>query len=421
MNTAESSAVRGDLKRRGWSEADSPEDASLVIINTCSVRKTAENRIWGRLGFYKRLSLRNDFRLVIIGCMAERLKDDIKKKFPVVNDVVSNFKKINLAELAEDDLSVIAAAGDSLDETYLFFDNHGRVSDSHSMIPVMNGCDNFCSYCIVPYVRGHEISRDTGSIIDEINQLAGSGISEITLLGQNVNSYRYEDADFADLLSRILTETDIKWLRFTSSNPQDFTDRLVQLIADEHRICSFIHLPAQHGSDSVLRAMNRKYTSKQYIDLALKLKSLQRGISLSTDLMVGFPGETDDDFRQLREMMEEVRFEEAFTYYYNPREGTAAYKLEDNVLHEVKLARLDQIIKLQHEITHEQKSRRLGTVTEAVIEGLSKKNSKEVLARTEKNSMVVYPGEITKPNQYVKLRLKELRGNTFIGEAVCSN
>ena len=284
------------------------------------------------------------------------------------------------------------------------------------MIPIMNGCDNFCTYCIVPYVRGHEISRDSNKIISEINKLSADGVSEITLLGQNVNSYKDKNTDFSDLLSRIISETDIKWLRFTSSNPQDFTDKMVDLIGQENRICSFIHLPAQHGSNDVLRRMNRKYTVEQYIDLALKLKGLSRKISLSTDLMVGFPGETIDDFNKLKTLMETIRFEEAFTYYYNPREGTKAYDFEDDVPHEVKLQRLAEIIDIHRKIAYKEKSKRLGSVVDAVVEGISKKDCNEILARTERNSMVVYPGSITKPNNYVKVKLLELKGNTFIGE-----
>ena len=421
MNTAESSAVCEDLRGAGWTEAATSEAADLVIINTCSVRKTAEDRIWGRLGYYKKLSETRDFKLIVIGCMAERLKDDIKKEFSVVDHVISNFKKVRISELIGGDLSEISAQKDKIDETYSFFDNHGRLTESHSMIPVMNGCDNYCSYCIVPYVRGHEVSRDLEEILSEIKNLSTGGVSEITLLGQNVNSYRYGNSDFSDLLYKILNETDVKWLRFTSSNPQDFSDKLIRLIDDSSRICSFIHLPAQHGSDAVLKRMNRKYSSSQYITLARKLKNLPRKISLSSDLMVGFPGESEKDFEKLLALMNEVRFEEAFTYYYNPREGTAAYKMPDDVPHEIKIERLNTIIKLHQKITAEEKSKRIGNIVEAVVEGVSKKDSNEILARTEKNSMVVFPGEIAKSNGYVKIRLKELKGNTFVGEAICLN
>lgn len=423
MNTAESGALAASLIDQGWSEASSDADADLIFINTCSVRKTAENRIWGRLGYFKRQKQEHDFKLVVIGCMAERLKDQIKKEFPVVDAVVSNFKKDQIAQIvsgSERKLASIAAELDEIDETYNFFDKHRSVSGSHAMIPIMNGCDNFCSYCIVPYVRGHEISRNEKDIISEITGLNQSGITEITLLGQNVNSYLYEGQggrlNFSALLRLIIKETDTKWIRFTSSNPQDFSDELVDLIGLEKRICSFIHLPAQHGSDPVLKRMNRKYTTGEYRTLAHKLKDLDRGISLSTDLMVGFPGETADDFTKMKELMEEVRYEEAFTYYYNPREGTAAYDFDDDVPEEVKLARLSEIIDLHRKIAFEEKSKRIGETVEAVIEGTSKKDSNEILARTERNSMVVYPGKITKLNEYVTIKLKDLKGNTFIGE-----
>ncbi len=418
MNTAESSALKQNLTEAGWTEAESPENASLIVINTCSVRKTAENRIWGRLGYYKMLKKNNKFKLIIIGCMAERLKDDIKNEFPVVDSVISNFKKIRISELLDGDFEEIAAERDRIDETYDFFENHGKTTGTHSMIPIMNGCDNYCSYCIVPYVRGHEISRTADKIIDEIAALNKSGISEITLLGQNVNSYFEGNTDFSDLLNRILSETDTKWLRFTSSNPQDFTDKLIDTVSASDRICSFIHLPAQHGSDKILKKMNRKYTSEEYIKLALRLKTMPKHFSLSSDLMVGFPGETEADFLELIDFMNVVRFEEAFTYYYNPREGTAAYNLTDDVPHEIKLARLTEIIELQHHITFEEKSARIGTTVEAVVESVSKKDNNKILARTEKNSMVVFPGQFEKLTGYVNIRLTALNGNTFIGEVV---
>ena len=418
MNTAESAAVMKSLVNHGWTQAEDAENCELVIINTCSVRKTAENRIWGRLGYYKRLKQSRKFRLIIIGCMAERLKDEIKKEFSIVDSVISNFKKIQIADLLDDDLEKISASKDSIDETYDFFDTHGKISDNHSMIPIMNGCDNFCTYCIVPYVRGHEVSRNENKIIEEIKSSNLNGISEITLLGQNVNSYRYDETDFTMLLKKILKETDTKWLRFTSSNPQDFTDDLIDLIAEENRICSFIHLPAQHGSDRILRKMNRKYSSSDYFILTDKLEKCGRNISLSTDLMVGFPGEDEQDFSLLKELMLKVKFEEAFTYYYNPREGTKAYNFVDTVPHEVKLRRLDEIIKLQRKITFEEKSKRIGNVVEAVVESPSKKDHNEYLARTEKNSMVVFPASYVKNGTYVKLKLNELKGNTFLGEEV---
>ena len=416
MNMAESCAVENSLIKKGWEKSEAPEHADLIIINTCSVRKTAENRIWGRLGFYKRLKQSTNFKLIIIGCMAERLKDSIKKDFPVVDSVVSNFKKVRIADLIDDGIETIAAENDTIDESYNFFETHGKISVAHSMIPIMNGCDNYCTYCIVPYVRGHETSRNEDKIIDEIKKQNDSGVSEITLLGQNVNSYRSNNIVFTDLLKRILRETDTKWLRFTSSNPQDFSDELVQLISSEDRICSFVHLPAQHGSDKILRKMNRKYSSDEYLTLASKLKGCSRNISLSTDLMVGFPGETDKDFEALIKLMKAVRFEEAFTYYYNPREGTKAYSFEDDVPHEVKLTRLSSIIDLQQKITKEEKSARLGNITEAVVENFSKKDSNEYLVRTEKNSMAVLPLINAEIGKYVKIKLCDLKGNTFTAE-----
>ena len=432
MNTAEASALGGHLRSLGWTEVDSDADADLIILNTCSVRKTAENRIIGRLGYFKRLKQEHDFKLVVTGCMAQRLKDSLIMDFPDIDAVISNYRKDRIAEfipegIKPDDFRALtdklSASNEEIDESYTFFENHGRVSRTHAMIPVMNGCDNFCSYCIVPYVRGREISRETDSIIAEISSLNSDGVSEITLLGQNVNSYRYTGSGggltvFADLLRRIAKETDTRWIRFTSSNPQDFSGDLIDIVSREGRICRSIHLPVQHGSDRILKAMNRKYTVSEYIELASKLKNLENPVSLTTDLMVGFPGETDDDFYKLKELMEIVRFDEAFMYFYNPREGTAAYGLEDDVPPELKKERLAEIINLQHSIGTDEKSLLIGSVAETSVEGPSRKDPNELLGRTERNNMVVFPGQIESAQEYVKIKLTGLKGNTFTGEVV---
>ncbi len=416
MNTAESEALKNELRSSGWTEAEYDKEAQLIVINTCSVRQSAENRIWGRLGYFKSLSEQHEFRLVIIGCMAERLKDELKKKFPVVSDVIDNEHKNKAARIlsgTEDDST------SDLTEDYSFFEKYGKVSSTHAMVPVMNGCDNFCSYCIVPYVRGRETSRNDDEIIKEIRQLTAEGVSEITLLGQNVNSFRYRkdsfEINFSALIRRILNDTDVKWLRFTSSNPQDFSDELIELYASEDRLCKYLHLPAQHGSDNVLKNMNRKYTVEQYRTIIRKLRSKITDLSLSTDIMVGFPGETEEDFNKLKDFMNEMRFEDAFTYYYNPREGTAAYKMTDDVPHDVKSKRLSEIIEIHRTTSTDVKLKRIGQETTAVVESISKKDDKMLLGRTDKNSMIVFPGGVDLLNRYVNLSISGLKGSTYTG------
>ena len=422
MNIAESEALKNSLNVSGWNETTVDTEAGLIILNTCSVRKTAENRIFGRLGYFKRLKQDCDFKLIIIGCMAERLKDHLIKDYPIVDAVISNFKKDQISKALESgNFEEISAEKNSIEDSYTFFEKHGPVSISHAMVPVMNGCDNFCSYCIVPFVRGREISRNIDDIILEINNLEKNNISEITLLGQNVNSYSYISSDgiqfdFSGLLRKIISETGIRWIRFTSSNPQDFSEKLIDTVASEKRICPAIHLPAQHGSDKILSAMNRKYNSSDYISLALKLKNLDRKISLTSDLMVGFPGETEEDFILLKDLMNTVRFEEAFTYYYNPREGTAAYEFSDDVPFELKQSRLTEIINLQQKITMDEKKQRIGKEVTAVVEGPSKKDPNEILARTERNNMAVFPGTFESAGDYVKIKIADIKGNTYIAE-----
>lgn len=420
MNLSESAAIASQFDENGWEKALTPEDAAVIIINTCSVRKTAEDRIWGRLGYYKRLKKTNNFRLYILGCMGERLNKEIKIKFPVVDEVISNYQKHKFARIINDAPVKTKTLTKEKDfgKYYKFFEYHNNISKTHAMVPIMNGCNNYCSYCVVPFVRGKEVSRNGVEILHEILAHQKNGISEITLLGQNVNSYKRENINFSKLLSIILKETDIKWFRFTSSNPQDFTDELIELIDENKRLCSFIHLPVQHGSNKILKTMNRKYTSEEYLELVQKLKKLSKDIALSTDLMVGFPGETEKDYEQLIELVEKVRFEEAFTYYYNPREGTAAYSYDDSVPKKLKLERLSKLIKLQRKISLEEKQKRLGKTVEAIAESPSKKDPNKILARTEKNSMVIIPKNNIELGDYINIKLNQIKGNTFLGEEV---
>ncbi|MCK5154644.1 MAG: tRNA (N6-isopentenyl adenosine(37)-C2)-methylthiotransferase MiaB, partial [Spirochaetales bacterium] len=320
MNTAETNAIIADLKGKGWVEADSELNADFILLNTCSVRQTAENRIWGRIGYYKHLKESKDFTLAITGCMAERLKEDIQNKAPAVDMVIGNFEKEKLSEYLDNNelwTDNLVAEGD-----YNFREIHLAENDFKAMVPIMHGCNNFCTYCIVPYVRGREISRSPGSIIEELKQLELKGVKEVTLLGQNVNSYSYKEKDkiitFSDLLKLILSETKlIGWIRFMSSHPKDVPEDLIKLISSNKRLCNHIHLAVQHGSDKILKRMNRNYTRSDFISLSKKMKKSIPDISITTDLLIGFPGESTSDLQLTKDLMNEIKFNDAFTYYYN--------------------------------------------------------------------------------------------------------
>lgn len=421
MNTAESNAIITDLQNKGWEEAASEDAADFVLINTCSVRQTAENRIWGRIGFYKHLKESRDFTLAITGCMAERLKGDIQKRAPAVDMVIGNFEKERLAEY----LDTNELWDDNLvsNGEYNFRDIHLAENEFKAMVPIMHGCNNFCTYCIVPFVRGREISRSPESIIEELKKLELKGVKEVTLLGQNVNSYRYVQneiiIDFTGLLKLILKETKtLGWIRFMSSHPKDVPVDLINLIAANDRLCKHIHLAVQHGSDKILNRMNRRYTRSEFISLSKKMKKRIPDISITTDLLIGFPGETPDDLELTKDLMKEIRFNDAFTYYYNPREGTKAFTFTDNIEDKEKLKRLNEIIKIQRQISSEEKKKRVEGMVKVLVESVSRNNNKELLARTEKNEMVIFSGGEELIGTFQNIQLVSLGGSTFRGAIV---
>ena len=452
MNKAESASTEQKLIDRGWIASDTAENADLVIINTCSVRATAESRIHGRLGAYTALRRertskkaqkdgKKDFTLIVMGCMAQRLMNDLKKQFPVVDYVVGNFQKKFFDEIFEAVEKGIHL--DSLEETpaYIFDPVSYEKGTFSAFVPIMHGCNNFCTYCIVPYVRGREISRDPKEILSELDSLAKNGVKEITLLGQNVNSFCWNKAKnesntranltaqeaesrdfifFPELLRLIAehlkeTNSSIKWIRFMSSHPKDLSDDLIDVIAAEDMICRHIHLPVQHGSSEVLRRMNRRYTREHYLELVEKIRAKIPNVSLTTDIMLGFPGETEEQFEQAVSLMEQVRYETAFMYYYNPREGTPAAEYEDQIPVEIKKDRLQKIIDLQQEITKEEMKKQLGTMITALVEGVSHNDEGELIARTERDERVVFAADKSLIGQFVTVRLNELSGITFRG------
>lgn len=421
MNTAESNAIIADLKEKGWKEAYSELNADFVLLNTCSVRQTAENRIWGRIGYYKHLKETKKFTLAVTGCMAERLKDDLKKKTPAVDMVIGNFEKEKLSEY----LNNHEIWNDNLvaEGEYNFREIHLAENEFKAMVPIMHGCNNFCTYCIVPYVRGREISRSPESIIEELKTLELKGVKEVTLLGQNVNSYRYKDnngvVNFTALLKLILAQTEtIGWIRFMSSHPKDVPDGLIELISNNDRLCSHIHLAVQHGSDSILKKMNRNYTRNDFLKLSNKMKKGVPDISITTDLLIGFPGETLEDLELTKDLMKEIKFNDAFTYYYNPREGTKAFDFKESIEDKEKLRRLNEIIEIQRTISTNLKLERVGHSVKVLVESISKKNSNELLARTEKNEMVVFNGNKNLIGTFKHIKIVSLNGNTFKGEII---
>ncbi len=416
MNKAESSALERRFEERGWTAASSKDDADIIVLNTCSVRTTAENRIWGRLGEYTVSKKSRDFTLVVAGCMAENLKKAILERAPAVDYVVGTLEKFHLPEIIE------AKAPEYPGErTYSFQPVHSARGDFSAFVPIMHGCDNFCTYCIVPYVRGREVSRSRNDIFRELNHLEENGVKEVTLLGQNVNSYVDErgEKDFPGLLRDIARKfLGIGWIRFLTSHPKDFSPELIEVIGRNDTICNHVHLPVQHGSNRILERMNRRYTRDEYIRLTEELRAAVSGVSLSTDILIGFPGETEKDFHDTLYLLEAVRFDDAFTYKYNIRPGTRAASFSDQLPEEIKGKRLEMIIEKQRVISHTIKKEKLATRRSILIEQFSKKNRNEVLGRTAGNDMVVTPGTAEEIGSFVDVELVSLEGGTFRGEPI---
>ena len=450
MNIAESASVEQLLIARGWQKAAHAEEANIVVINTCSVRGSAEQRILGRLGYFEGvknirmgeipakirlddMKFAADFvkkngriplTLVVMGCMAQRLLDEFKNQYPVVDYVVGTFGKYKFGEI----IQAVENGGEPFrieeEESYTFAANSYEQGAFSTFVPIMHGCDNFCTYCIVPFVRGREISRRVDQILAEIDFLSKANVKEITLLGQNVNAYKGEDeTDFPGLLQKICrhideTKSPIKWIRFESSNPNDFSDELIEVIARNPKICRGFHIAAQHGNNEILRRMNRKNTREEFIALAQKLRSALPGVQLVTDLMVGFPGETEEQFAEILSLMEEVRFESAFMYYYNPREGTPAAKFENQIPIEEKKARLQKVIDLQSRHTSEVMRTRVGEEIDVLADIVSRHDESELLGKTEQNERVAFKADKKLIGNFVRVRITGLQGNTFRGETI---
>jgi tRNA-2-methylthio-N6-dimethylallyladenosine synthase len=425
MNVADTEIVLGILKKQGYEVTDKPENADVILLNTCSIRENAEQRIYGRIGNLKTLKYKNPgLVLGVLGCMAERLKKDLIDEKKVVDIVVGPDEYRRLPEYID-----IAFNGDkgigvklSRTETYDDIEPH-REDGLSAWISVMRGCDKFCTFCVVPYTRGRERSRSPQSIITELENLSLRGFKDVTLLGQNVNSYRDEhpenEVDFADLLAAAAQVDRSMRIRFTTSHPQDLSDKLLYTIAEYPNLCNYIHLPVQSGSNRILELMNRTYTVEHYLNLIEKARKIIPGVSFSTDIISGFPSETWEDHLATIEVMKQVRYDGAYMFKYSPREGTKAFKMFDDVPEEVKSKRLQEIIDVQHQISFEKNQELIGTNEIILVEGLSKKSNNFIAGRTDTNKVVIVPvDEKIKIGDYVKVKINNATSGTLFGDYI---
>jgi tRNA-2-methylthio-N6-dimethylallyladenosine synthase len=434
MNKLDSSLVVSALTDQGYALTDKATEADVMVINTCSVREHAEERVFSHLGHIKHLKNEHPALLVaVIGCMAQRLGDELLAHEVV--DVVAgpaqlhevpalieratadNHKHLSISEKIRQPAAseqVIEESG-KLDDFEIAHDTDANHIKSQAFIRAMRGCNNFCTYCIVPYVRGPEVSRPPEAIVEQAEKLAHQGIQQITLLGQTVNSYQYTSGDktytLADLLQQVSEIDTVHWVRFITSHPGRFDTSILEVMAKNPKVCPYLHLPAQSGSDRILKAMNRGYTAADYVDLMDRARQIVPEIAIAGDFIVGFPGETDDDFEQTVELVRRVRYKNAFVFKYSPRPGThSEKKLADSIPPEVKQQRNVKLLEVISEIAEEDNKRFLGQTLEVLVEGPSKKphldkaenqNNPQLIARTAHDYIVVFNGPESLTGRFV--------------------
>ncbi len=419
MNVADSEVVQSIMHGAGYQRTSELAQADVVFVNTCAVRENAEERVYGRLGEFWRYKKENPAMVVgVLGCMAERLRKNLLQSESYVDLVVGPDEYRRLPELVEHALAGEKGIAVRLSRVENYDDIIPLRTDGISAwVSVMRGCDKFCTFCVVPFTRGRERSRTLHSVVREVEQLSAQGFKEVTLLGQNVNSYRDDAFDFADLLASVARIDRTMRVRFTTSHPQDMSDKLIETIAEHENICNYIHLPVQSGSDRILRLMNRTYNAGHYLKLVDKIKRTIPGVSLSTDIIAGFPTETEDDHRQTLEMIEAVQYDGAFTFKYSPRENTKAWHMGDDVPDELKVRRLNEIIELQREVSWKKNQEHLGQIMEVLVEGASKKSADDFCGRTDTNKMAVFPKGELKPGEYVDVKIVRANSATLFGAA----
>ena len=423
MNVGDTEIVVSIMQREGYFHTDRIEEADVVLVNTCSIRDNAEQRIWGRLNELKRYRRAKPGLVIgVIGCMAERLKERLTEG-PNAVDVVAGPdayrdlpQLVRTAEAGGKGVNVLL----STEETYaeiapVRLDRNG-VS---AFVSIMRGCDNFCAYCVVPYTRGRERSRDAATIEAEVRTLFENGYREVTLLGQNVNSYRSGEVGFPELLRRVASVSPLLRVRFATSHPKDMSDRLLETMASMPNICRAIHLPAQSGATSMLGRMNRKYTREWYLDRVAAIRRYMPDCAVTTDLIAGFSGETEEEHAATLSLMREVGYDFAYMFKYSERPGTFAQKhLPDDVPDDVKSRRLQEIIALQNELGHASNLRDVGREYEVLVEGESRRDAGQLSGRTSQNKVVVFDRGDHRAGDYVRVRITGCTPATLFGEEI---
>ncbi len=424
MNINDSAKLKAKLIENGYKMTDILEEADAVFLNTCTVREGAAEKIYGKLGELKNLKSRKEGLIIgVTGCLAQEKKEDILKKNPHVNMIIGNqnIYKVSeyLSKIEENNIKHVLLIDD--ENALPPFINSEFESDITAFVSITYGCNNFCSYCIVPYVRGRERSAPFNEIVKEVSEYVKRGYKEIMLLGQNVNSYIGDTGgeNFAKLLEKICKIEGKFRIRFTSPHPRDFTDELIDVISREEKICKSIHLPLQAGATDVLKTMNRGYTKEEYLILAQKIKDKIPEVALTTDIIVGFPGETEENFIDTLDVVEKLGYDNAYMFMYSKREGTPAAVMEGQIDEEIKKERLHRLIELQTKKSRIESERYLGKEEEILVEGKTPKNPKMYMGRTDTNKVVIFKGSDEIKGKFLKVKINEVKTWTLYGEVIC--
>ena len=423
MNENDSEKISGMLRELGYQPTQEDEKAGIIILNTCSVRENANDKVFGHLGYYKKIKEKNpDMILTICGCMMqqENIVDEIRKKYKHVDLIFATHNLHLFPELLSNFLEKqemiidIWKDGDKIVEDIPM----ERKYPFKAYVSIMHGCNNFCSYCIVPYTRGRERSREPESIIKEVQNLAETGCKEVTLLGQNVNSYGKtlkEPISFAKLLKILCKVEGVERIRFMTSHPKDLSNELIETIKEEKKVANHIHLPCQSGNSRILHAMNRKYTKEDYISLINRIKEAISDIAISTDIIVGFPGETEEEFLDTLDLVKKCEFDSSFTFLYSVRKGTPAEKMEEQICEEVKHERLNRLLEVQNDISKKKNLVYENKIVDVLVEGKSKNNPDKLTGRTETNKLVNFTGDSKAIGTIVKVKITKAKSFSLDG------
>jgi tRNA-2-methylthio-N6-dimethylallyladenosine synthase len=421
MNVADSELISGLLSSEGYNKTSDIHAADIIFVNTCAIREHAEDKVHSRLGFYNQLKQKKPETIIgILGCMAQNLKEDILESKPFVDIILGPDSYRKLPEMINNRSNKIDHIVDTKLSRYEVYDNlfPSRNEGINAWISIMRGCDKFCTFCIVPFTRGRERSRSIDSIVSEAVQAVSDGFYEITLLGQNVNSYNHQGQKFHELLDEVAQINGLKRIRYTSPHPQDMTQEVLNVMRKHQKICNYVHLPLQSGNDRILKRMNRTYKKLEFISLVKQIRETLPNVGLSTDIIVGFPGESKIEFNDTLDVMEKVHFDSAYTFKYSSRPGTKASEFEDLVAEDEKQSRLEMVIEMQKKHTLSQNKKRVGSIEMILVEKESKRSTNHWAGRTDSNRWVIFEKNNSQIGDLVSVKITNAKGITLHGENI---